>query len=155
MCMCGKPTANGTPGYSWDGKQTSTRPVDPPAIEDRDQLLFDEPGRCGGLDAHCHHYRIVLRYGQLFLLVRHGGGDERIPLSQCNDNLKAMLLSMDSNTRFWFLNSLYHTIYRHTEEACKKVRREWSEAFVAKRIKKQKRKGTIRVWIERADATQG
>jgi hypothetical protein len=62
-----------TSGWSsWDGKNVGTREVDAPALLDGDVLLFDEPGRCGGLDSHCYHYRVVKRAG-LSLLVRHGG----------------------------------------------------------------------------------
>ena len=66
MCCCAKPNVNGEPGYSWDGKSISTRPVDPPMLEDGDVLLFDEPGRCGGMDSHCHHYRLVKSHGSLY-----------------------------------------------------------------------------------------
>jgi hypothetical protein len=81
MCMCAEPNINGQPGYSWDGKHIGTREVDPPELADGDVLLCDEPGRCGGLDSHCHHYRVVQHYGSVELLVRHGGGQERIRLS--------------------------------------------------------------------------
>lgn len=48
MCMCGRPTINGEPNaYSWDGKSHSTRQPSPPSLRDGDELLFDEPGRCG------------------------------------------------------------------------------------------------------------
>lgn len=58
MCCCGCPVVNGEPGYKWNPKDTPTvRPVDPPLLNDDDQLLRDEPGRCGGLDSHSHHYR--------------------------------------------------------------------------------------------------
>src|SRR5688572_9405566 len=80
MCMCGKPTINGEPGYSWDGKSIGVRPVDPPALADGDVLVYDGPGRCGGLDCHSHHFRLVMDSGRAFLLVQHGGGDERIQL---------------------------------------------------------------------------
>ncbi len=79
MCCCGQPTINGTPGaYSWDGKTWSTRQPEPPPLQEGDTLLYDEPGRCGGIDHHSHHFRLVRRqYGGHVVLVRHGGGDER------------------------------------------------------------------------------
>jgi hypothetical protein len=43
--MCGKPTINGEPGYSWDGKSVYTRPIDAPALREGDELIYDEPGR--------------------------------------------------------------------------------------------------------------
>jgi hypothetical protein len=83
MCCCASPNVNGQPGYSWDGKSVSTQPVNPPALQERDILLFDEPGRCGGMDSHCHHYRVV-KDGPWISLLRHGGGDERMHLSLPN-----------------------------------------------------------------------
>ena len=75
MCCCGTPVVNGELGYKWNSTdKPGVRPVDPPSLKDNDQLLRDEPGRCGGLDSHCHHYRLVKSYGSLILLVRHVGG---------------------------------------------------------------------------------
>lgn len=100
MCCCGKPTINGELGYRWnqpDGAP-SIYPVNPPTLGDNDVLLFDEPGRCGGLDAHSHHFRVV-RYCGLSLLVRHGGGDERIRISS-TPTLIETLTALDSNARY-------------------------------------------------------
>lgn len=85
MCCCAKPNVNGELGYSWDGKNVSTRPVAAPTITDRDTLLFDEPGRCGGMDSHCHHYRLVKDIG-ISLLVRHGGA----MCDQCEDSRRLL-----------------------------------------------------------------
>lgn len=148
MCCCGKPTINGDPGYSWDGKTRIIRKPDPPELDDGETLLFDEPGRCGGSDAHCHHYRVVSRYGRLILLVKHGGGTERIQLQAWRHSLDGLLGSMDSNTRFWLLNAIYHTVYSEREKEGKQVRSEWASAFIDKRIKKRKRGGTVSVWVE-------
>jgi hypothetical protein len=60
MCCCGTPVVNGEPGYKWQFNDTpGVRPVNAPSLNDNDQLLRDEPGRCGGLDSHSHHYRLV------------------------------------------------------------------------------------------------
>src|ERR1035437_10739478 len=100
MCCCAKPNINGEPGYSGDGQTINTRQVDPPALSDGDVLLFDEPGRCGGMDSHCHHYRLVKGCGTE-LLVRHGGGDDRMRVSLPRG---FSLDTVDSNTRYWILN---------------------------------------------------
>jgi hypothetical protein len=50
MCCCGKPTRNDEPGaYSWDGKTRSTYGVTgrAPEIAEGEEIIFDEPGRCG------------------------------------------------------------------------------------------------------------
>lgn len=149
MCMCGKPTINGEPGYSWDGKTVSTRPVAPPDLGDGDTLLYDEPGRCGGLDSHSHHLRVVKgRFGGHALLVRHGGGDERIDLGPAFRLALDALANMDSNSRYWLLLSLYHVQSRAKDEASSGVRAHWRQAAAEKRIKTRKVQHGVKVWIE-------
>lgn len=59
----------------WNNEGISTRRVDPPKIEEGETIIFDEPGRCGGIDSHCHHYQLVKsNCGTISLLVRHGAG---------------------------------------------------------------------------------
>src|ERR1700679_2419363 len=107
MCMCDKPNINGTPNaYSWDGKSQMTRQPCPPDLRDEDELLYDEPGRCGGLDCHAHHFRLVKSRGHYDVLVRHGGGDERFSIGGTVAKLFVPSLeAMDSNGRYW----LFHT----------------------------------------------
>jgi hypothetical protein len=154
MCCCGKPNINGTPSaYSWDGQRWMTYKPNPPDLLDGDTLLYDEPGRCGGIDAHSHHFRLVkaASYGHA-ILVRHGGGDERIHLGCVGSLLVPSLASLDSNGRYWFMHTVYSTLrdgQRSTEDA---VALRWRTAAAEKRIKTQKRRGrnAVRVWIEPA-----
>src|SRR5438876_8662678 len=89
MCYCGKPVVNGELGFRYDFTGgTAVYPVNPPEFTEDEILVYDEPGRCGGLDSHSHHYRIVRSHGSLCLLVKHGGGQERIRLS-CAQTLTA------------------------------------------------------------------
>ena len=82
MCCCGKPIVNGEFGYKWQPNDApGVRESDPPELRDGDELIYDEPGRCGGLDSHSHHYRVVARTGYFELLVRHGGGEDRVSLA--------------------------------------------------------------------------
>lgn len=142
MCCCGKPNKNGEPGYSWDGKSFSTRQVDPPDMEESDTLLHDEPGRCGGLDSHCHHLRLVRRrYDGLTLLVRHGGGDECLTLRDYNATLEKTLAAMDSDSRYWALLAILRTakerslLARSEESLC------WRTAIAEGRVKRRKLRG--------------
>lgn len=149
MCCCEKPTINGQPGYSWDGKTRYTRPVNPPDLEEGDELLFDEAGRCGGVDSHSHHLRVVRNRGGFCLLVRHGGGDERIGLGSTRMAIDG-LATLDSNARYWLLLRLYHVqadAARHAREASDAG---WRKAAAEKRIKTRKVRGGIKVWIEPA-----
>jgi hypothetical protein len=149
MCCCGKPVVNGEPGYSWDGKSFGIRPVNPPDINDAEALLYDEPGRCGGLDSHCHHYRVVQSVGRLWLLVRHGAGDQRIMLS---GPIKDALASLDSNNLYWLLNALYHAQSAAARRAQQAELLRWQTAAAQKRIKVRKIRGTdhAKVTIEPA-----
>jgi len=154
MCCCGKPTIKGEPGYSWEGETRFARQVDPPILEDGDKVVFDEPGRCGGIDAHCHHFTVVKDgYGpQHTLLVKHGAETERIDLAWYSSTVVEAFANMSSDVRFWVLFSIYSadaTARRKTEE---RTRTNWASAFIAKRIKKSTRRGRVSVWIEEATA---
>jgi hypothetical protein len=142
MCSCLQPNVNGTPGYSWDGKNVFTRPVDPPQLNDGDVLLFDEPGRCGGMDSHCHHYRLVKYAGSTQLLVRHGGGTERLHVSLPRG---FSFNCVDSNTRYWLLNAIYHAANDARRKAA-----QHRQAFAEGRLKKRRlrKQDTVKIWIE-------
>jgi len=108
MCRCGKPTINGEPdAYSWDGRVFSTRQADPPKMVRRDQLIFDEAGRCAGMDAHAYHFRLVKNHDHLFLLVKHGAGQEVIHLPGTANLILPALYVMDSNARFWMFRTIH------------------------------------------------
>jgi hypothetical protein len=117
MCCCEKPTINGQPGYRWNnpGGPAGVYPINPPALEENDTLLYDEPGRCGGCDAHSHHYRIIRRHGRMLLLVRHGGGDEAIVLHSVG--LDNVMRPLDTNSRYWLLHALYYAHHDGAQEA--------------------------------------
>jgi hypothetical protein len=124
----------------------SVRPVNPPALNDNDQLLRDEPGRCGGLDSHSFHYRLVKSYGSLTLLVRHGGGDERLRLS---GPLQRVLDNLDSTDCYWTLNAIYHAYSDGKRSGSEKTADKWRRAAAEKRIetRKQPRSNSVRVSI--------
>lgn len=150
MCCCEKPNVNGTSGYRWQPADVPiVRPVDPPALAEDETLIFDEPGRCGGVDSHCHHYRVVKRRGELLLAYRHGGGDGRIRLSNSSQVSRALGL-IDSDARYWLLGALYHAQSNAARDAREGATMEWRQAAADKRIKVNRRGKRIRVWIEEA-----
>jgi hypothetical protein len=149
MCYCAKPNVNGEPGaYSWDGKTSCTYPPNPPDLAERDVLLFDEPGRCGGLDCHSHHFRLVKNSGPE-LLVRHGGGDERFRVSLPRG---FDFGAMDSNTRYWLFHAIYRAYADGRSAAAGETAREYNAAFAEGRLKKRKLPGRnqYRIWIDRS-----
>ncbi len=153
MCMCSAPNINGTPNaYSWNDNRKSTYLPNPPALKDGDELLYDEPGRCGGLDCHAYHFRLVKsRYGY-DVLTRHGGGDERFSLGSFGKLVAPSFTTMDSNARYWLLHALYSTRSEAQRSAEDAVSSRWRQAAAEKRIKTRKRRGTgmVKVWIEPA-----
>lgn len=107
MCCCVEPTINGQMGYKWQpGDTPMVLPVNPPDTGDK-CVVFDEPGRCGGVDSHCHHYRIAGTGHSAVLYCRNGGGDTVIRLSNAPTVVDA-LDELDSNGRYWLLNAMYH-----------------------------------------------
>lgn len=150
MCCCGQPTINGTRGYRCNNPaaEPSIYPVNPPDLQERDVLLYDEPGRCGGIDSHCHHFRVVSNGEALYLLVRHGGGDERHRFGWTKTALSSALAALDSNQRYWFLCAAYHAINDAARDARFSEHSRWVHAIAEKRVKVTSRKGVKRVTIE-------
>lgn len=155
MCCCDGPNINGTLGYKW---QPNDKPgiayPNAPTLQDGDTLLYDEPGRCGGgaergqgLDSHSFHYRVVKRFSFIYLLVRHGGGEECISLY---GTMEGVLAKLDSNGRYWVLNEIYHTHDRAKRDARETESAKWRIAAAEKRIKTRKLRGrnVSKVWIE-------
>ena len=155
MCCCKEPTINRTAPI----KMTSDTPAfpyppNPPELSDTETLLYDEPGRCGGSDSHAYHFRVTADCSRVYLLVRHGGGDERMIFGWKNTTLPA-LAALDSNGRYWLLCAAYHGMKYASNRACDTERAEWQKAAAEKRIRtrKQPNRGFIKVWIEPAAPT--
>lgn len=147
MCCCGKPVVNGEPGYKWNfNDDPGVRRVDPPSLENHDTLIRDEPGRCGGIDSHCHHYRLVKSFSSLMLLVRNGTGDHRLHLS---GPLESVLARLDSTDCYWVLNAIYYAYSDRRQSGSEQTTATWRKAAAEKRIKTRKERGAdrIRVWI--------
>lgn len=154
MCFCDKPTVNGTaPVKTCFEYPASNYQPNPPALLDGDVLLFDEPGRCGGLDSHSHHFRLVKNSSSRYLLTRHGGGDDRIRLFPHRD-LTKFLEAMDSNTRYWMLATIHSAHHDGAHDARETEASRWKEAAAEKRIKTRKMasRGVVKVWIEPKEA---
>jgi len=151
MCCCGKPVINGEPGYRWQHTdKPSVRQPAPPPLQEGDELLADEPGRCGGLDAHSHHFRLVKRHGYPVLLVQHGGGAERIDLGCSARLIVDDLLTLESRARYWMLHTIYSIHDDARREASKREAGHWQRAAAEKRIRtrKMRRQDAVKVWIE-------
>lgn len=156
MCCCGKPSVNGeSNAYSWDGKTRSTYRPNPPELREGEVLIYDLPGRCGGVDSHSHHLRLVSlgNTGRSFtLMVRHGGGDVRLPLG-FTYRVKALLAALeplDDNGRYWVLLALLNIAEDAAQVARDANEATWRQAAADKRIKTRKMPGKnkVKVWVE-------
>lgn len=149
MCNCAvRPNVNGQPGYRWNNEEPHVRQPNPPDMMDGDDLLYDGAGRCGGgTDSHCHHFRLVKRYGQYCLLVRHGGGDERISLGSRVNGINSILAGNESQ-RYWALQMLYHAIKDAARSAREAESSRWIKAAAEKRVRTRKCRDRVKAWIE-------
>lgn len=146
MCCCGKPTINGQPGqYSWDGKSFNTYPHVPPETEDGDTVIYDEPGRCGGVDNHCHAYMVVKSsMARWFLLYRHGGGQGRIEIPRYGfqgDRYGDPFKGMDSDHRYWLMHSMFSVWKASRDQANTEANARWRKAALEKKIKIRRKRG--------------
>lgn len=150
MCCCGQPIINGQMGYKWQPNDTpSIRKPYPPATQEDEIVLFDEPGRCGGMDAHSHHYQVIKWLSSYHLVVQHGGGRESFRLSTTKHFL-SMLESLDTNTRYWLLHALYHAYSDGEKRGQENTSSYWRSAAAEKRIKvkKLRNQNLVKVLVE-------
>lgn len=150
MCTCEKPTRNDEMSY-WD------QDLYAPPLREGDELIYDECGRCspqvngkGDVDYHSHHLRLVKNTGMHYLLVKHGGGVERVAVGASYTRIAELLEPMDSDQRYLMMYRLYAIHRGATQEAKTNERDKWRRAAAEKRIRTRKVRGRDRVyvWIE-------
>lgn len=123
-----------------------------------DTLIFSECGRAlpsvGGrpgemVDYRSHYLRVVKgQYGGFRLLVKHGGGQEEIPLSHGYQGLIPVLATLDSDSRYIALYALYDINKEAGYRAERATKEEYMTAFLEGRMKSRKCKRETRFWIE-------
>jgi hypothetical protein len=140
MCCCASPNINGQPGYRWQpGDLTMTHQAAPPVVPEDEAVVYDEPGRCGGLDAHSHHF-IVTHRG--LLRWKHGGGEGAVRISGW-PMVRTTLHALDSNARYWLLHALYQAYADGHRRGADEATTRWYSAIVEKRIKLSRRGGVV------------
>jgi hypothetical protein len=122
-----------------------------PELLEGDQLIYSECGRV--LHNTCyrsHYFRLVRKYGGMWiLLVRHGGGDERICLNYAKHALESLAL-LDSDSRYLMLHLLHETYGAGKRYGADLEAARYQKAFVDGKLKKRKIRGqsAVKVWIE-------
>ncbi|NBU11515.1 MAG: hypothetical protein EBS84_21340 [Proteobacteria bacterium] len=86
-------------------------------------------------------------YSSWYLLVRHGGGDERIELFH-RKVLGPVLDTLDSTARYWMLHAIYSAHSDGGKKARDKESHYWRTAAAEKRIKVRKIRGRDAMRVE-------
>jgi hypothetical protein len=156
MCRCNQPNVNGQPGYAWFGDHrdgNGIRPIRAPELREGEEIIFDLPGRCGGMDSHSFHIRLIRNphsVEELFLAVRHGGGEERFPLKSHGPGEKVLIKCLErlpDDERYWMLLSFYYCVAEAARTASECESAKWKLAAAEKRIKVRRRRGMMYVEI--------
>ena len=128
-----------------------------PDLDEGDTLLFDECGRVlrysndREVDCRSHYFRVVrAKYGRTFLLVKHGGGQERVGLFLAQAVLLEGIGAMTSDQRYLLLHTMLNIAHDAARQAGTQAANRYCTAFVEGRLKKRKRPGqeSYKVWIE-------
>lgn len=114
-----------------------------PSILPGDDVLFSECGRImRDVDHRSHCFRIVKPgFGEVTLCVKHGGGEERIPLDYHTDAIRAIFNPLSSDDRYFLMRTFLELVHRVRREAIQKTADVYRKAFVDGRLKKRKRPG--------------
>lgn len=131
-----------------------------PEIAEGDRIIFSEHGRIlkpldgdrHGVDYRSHYFVLVkAQYGGFALLVRHGGGQERLPIGYGSGGylLQGFAL-MDSDTRYFMLHNLYRVASDAASLSAKETAQRFKEAHAEGRLKKTKirNRDAFKIWIE-------
>ena len=125
--------------------------------------MYDEPGRIiycpkelaryegEGTDCRSHWYRLIKpRFGPWTLLVKHGGGTERVELGHNYNNFPAIFDPLTSDARYLLMSQLMSTYQAGKDGASMRVSDAYELAFVEGRLKKRKypNQSTYKVWVE-------
>ena len=145
-------------------QRTSTWQNDPdraPAVKTDDLIMYDEPGRIiyrtaenkpgDGVDYRSHWYRMIKpRFGPWTLLVRHGGGDERVELGYDYNNFPAIFDPLTPDARYLLMNQLMLTYRAGADDGRAKTNARYKTAFAEGRLKKRKlpNQQAFKIWIE-------
>ncbi len=134
-------------------KNWGAEPWREPKMQDTDVLKRSECGRIVfNIDYRSHWFVLVKgQFGGHALLVKHGGGEERIQMPMCNDGqLARIIASLNSDDAYLLMHHLFdiHKDARRAGESATAT--EYRHAFVDGRLKKRKHpaKGVVKVWIE-------
>ena len=148
----------------YDPENYGSEPWREPTPDEGDTVIFSEFGRSLDNTNYKSHWFMLVsqRFGGYALLVKHGGGQERINLGYLcffrkgHPRIIDAMKVMDTDALYLMLYTFYdiHTDTRRSEQA--KVTAELKTAFAEGRLKKRKVRGqaAYKVTVEQKQATQ-
>jgi hypothetical protein len=121
-----------------------------PAVEEDEEIIFDEPGRIlppienvSPTDCRSHYFRVTKsRFGKYRLRVKHGGGEESWDLDYSHRTFFG-LRQMNSDSRYRLLWVIMDAHKAGEKEGANKYRRYFLEG----RLKKRKKNGAAYVEV--------
>ena len=113
-----------------------------PDAAETDTVLYSEHGRV--LDNVCYRsywFKLVeTRHGGYYLLVKHGGGQERIRLGWSSRSATSFA-ELSPDNRFFMLHALMQMNHDAARNAAQSTAAQYRAAFAEGRLKKRKIKG--------------
>ena len=149
----------------YDPENYGSEPWREPKPEEGDTVIFSEFGRVlDKTDCRSHWFMMVkVRIGGYNLLVKHGGGQERIELGYLHSyhrtgetsRIIRAMEDMDTDARYLMLYTFFDVAKDARRRERDKVTAELTSAFVEGRLKKRKIKGqgAYKVKVEPRQAT--
>jgi hypothetical protein len=122
-----------------------------PDVAEGETILFSECGRVlNNIDYRSHYFRLIKgEYGDVVLLVKHGGGQERIREHLLRKIVKTLEL-LDSDNRYMTLYAVFQAYREGKKHGEEVTAMKYREAFVSGRLKKRKvrNSSSVKVWIK-------
>jgi hypothetical protein len=108
------------------------------------------PHECNGIDYRSHHFRVVRNRVSCYLLVKHGGGQERVRLDHSPTRVSQFFEPLDSTERYLLMHLLYSVHEDAKSNSERNTAGMYKQAFAEGRLKRRKRRGSnaVKVWIE-------
>jgi hypothetical protein len=125
-----------------------------PTEQAGDTVIFSECGRITHkTDFRSHWFKVVKQeYGPACLLVKHGGGEERLRLDYKADKLIALWSVFTSDERYMMLHMLYECMKDASRDAAMTASHKYELAFLEGRLKRRKRNNQYHCEIKQPDA---
>jgi len=129
-------------------------PLRAPTLQDGDIIIIDACGRViNNVCYRSHYFRLVgVKHGGSALLVKHGGGEQRINLKWPPRQLIEGLRDMEPEAQYLALHLIHKISGDAARDAAGNTAKLYEQAFVDGRLKKRKmpRQQAVKVWIEPA-----